>query len=180
MTAAAPPQRPVRNYALVLTGGAIGSFAPDIDQAIPYLVHRSGLTHSILPALFLWHFFGRHLAAGTLIGIAVALSDDLFPRSYQGFALIHFPFLGRIGLLTIAWLWINVALCFVLLHRLSSAAAGEARAPWFLALLTLGLGFGYLVMKQWNPAGFAVLLATGVGSIWLEVRLQQWRARTGR
>ena len=170
---------PVRNYALVLTGGAIGSFAPDIDQAIPYLVHRSGLTHSILPALLLWHFFGRHLAAGTLIGIAVALSDDLFPRSYQGFALIHFPFLGRIGLLTIPWLWLNVALCFVVLHRLSSPSPADARSRWFLAMLTLGLGFAYLVLKQWNLAGFAVLVATGAGAVWLEIRLRRVRAERG-
>jgi hypothetical protein len=171
--------RGLQSHALVVLGAAIGAVVPDVDQAIPYLVHRSGLTHSILPALLLGRFFGPRLGAGALVGTAVALSDDLFPRAYQGFALIHLPFLGRIGLWTIPWLWLNVALSFLLLHRLDASAA-EARAPWFLVALTLVLGFGYLVLKQWNLAAFVVLLATGTGSIYLEARLRDWRAGTAR
>lgn len=87
--------------ALLALGAAIGLRLPDVDQSIGFLLHRSIITHGpILPLLVfalslsansLWRRFGM----GICLGIAVHLAFDLFPRAWQGYALVSIPVYGR-------------------------------------------------------------------------------------
>ncbi len=83
--------------ALVL-GLAVGENLPDIDQRTNRLLHRSALTHGPLASLLLYSLTlrasatpVRWLAMGVCIGTAVHMAFDLFPRSWQGYALVSLP-----------------------------------------------------------------------------------------
>lgn len=81
-------------YALILL--QIGSMFPDIDQRLPFVPHRSALTHSALvPALLAI----RLPAIGGLLagGVAIHLVADLLPEGWAGYALVKVPFLGPLG-----------------------------------------------------------------------------------
>ncbi len=87
--------------ALLVIGAASGLRWPDVDQSIGFLLHRSIITHGpILPLLVFalslgakggWRWFGM----GICLGIAVHLAFDLFPRAWQGYALVSIPVYGR-------------------------------------------------------------------------------------
>lgn len=133
-----------------LAGAAVlaawaGTTFPDIDQLIP-IGHRSGLTHSILPAALACS--GRRLravAAGLALGIGLHLSADLFPNTMIGFATVKLPWAGSIGAsASYVWFAINAAACLALGAWLIGRAVGSR-----LALAVLGgvavLGIAYLL-----------------------------------
>jgi hypothetical protein len=129
---------------------------PDTDHAIPWLAHRSALTHSVLPALVAFGFGRAALGAGMGAGIAIALVDDLFPRAWHGAALIHLPWGGTIGWWSIPWIALN-ALAGLMIALRAGLPAGSAfwGEPRVLATLTLALA--YLLGHQANPWALAVL-----------------------
>ena len=107
---------------LLIVGAAIGLKFADLDQKIPFLVHRSLLTHGVLIPLLLlylvrkqsdsmglgWRFF----TIGFSLANAVHLSFDLFPNGWYRHALIHIPFFGWMpALLSIAWIALSVLAC---------------------------------------------------------------------
>ena len=86
--------KPVALIALFI-GAAIGLYFPDIDRVFPFLLHRSGITHSVLiPFAVLWLTreqrpeWLRAVLIGVCLTLAVHLSFDLFPVLWMGYGLI--------------------------------------------------------------------------------------------
>ncbi|MCB9946600.1 MAG: hypothetical protein H6842_02090 [Rhodospirillaceae bacterium] len=114
---------------------AVGIYLPDIDQGLPFLTHRSGLTHSVLPILALWRVLAPALVGGLAVGFAVTLSADLFPAAWTGFATIHLPFAGSIDSYSAPWLAANVVAACAIAHR--EVAYGDTRRLLVLAYLAV-------------------------------------------
>lgn len=154
----------------VLLAAWAGTTFPDIDQLLPLLGHRSGLTHSVLPAALacLWQR-GRTLAAGLALGLGLHLSADLFPEAMRGFATVKLPLAGSIGWQA-SYLWFAV-----------NAVAALALGAWLLgrllgpklALATLAgvmlLGIAYLLSVDGGWWALAMFGGTG----WLALGRRQ-------
>jgi hypothetical protein len=70
---------------------------PDIDLMLG-IGHRSGLTHSVVPAALValrkrWWA----LAAGVALGLGLHLAADLFPNAMRGYATVKLPVVKSIG-----------------------------------------------------------------------------------
>ena len=114
---------------LFIFGMQLGFDFPDIDQRVPYLLHRSLLTHGVIvPALFFLmmrkstHPAPRWFAMGFLVASTVHLAFDFFPKAWRGFALISIPFYGRTSS-EFSWFWIGAGsviclyLALLLIHH---------------------------------------------------------------
>ena len=156
---------------LTLVAFAIGLTLPDVDLLVG--VHRSGVTHSVLPALVaLGRARWRHAGVGLAGGIGVHLSADCFPRAMTGYATVKLPFEGSIGAgWSYVWLGANAVLALALaawalrrLHHPVAAAGVAAGAAVF--------GLGYL----WrDPGGWPVLVIVALaGAAWW-----RWRGAVG-
>jgi hypothetical protein len=147
----------------------IGLKLPDVDQRVGFLLHRSIVTHGpLLPLLAFVLAQGdnpvpRKAAMGIGIGFAVHMAFDLFPRAWQGYALISLPVYGRTPAV-FSWIWTSAMMlvsmsiavklirngwdAIVLLTALAAtfafAASGE-RALWF----PLGVTAGSLLVSYW-------------------------------
>ncbi len=106
----------------LLTGMFIGLNLADIDLQLPFLFHRSILTHGFLIAAILYGIVRskksdalRLFALGFYLSSAIHLAFDLFPRSWQGYALITVPVYGRTSA-AFSWLWIalSIVVCLYL------------------------------------------------------------------
>ena len=98
---------------LITLAFVVGMIAPDVDQKVGLIVHRSILTHGpwfALAAIFLATKSNSRYAvpltcAAFTLGLSIHLAADLFPRSWTGFALIHIPGYGRLpGTASIIWI----------------------------------------------------------------------------
>ena len=98
---------------LVGVAFALGLIAPDIDQKVGFLLHRSALTHGPWLALAAGFLSIRStkgylmplLGMAFSIALAVHFAADLFPKEWTGFALIHLPLYGRIpAAASVLWL----------------------------------------------------------------------------
>jgi len=85
-------------FVLLGVGLAVGNWFPDIDQDTGLLLHRSIVTHGPLVPLIAVAIAAtsrtillRWFALGLVVGFAVHLSFDLFPKGWSGFALISVP-----------------------------------------------------------------------------------------
>ena len=85
-------------------GAVVGLGLPDLDATLPFLTHRSIVTHHFMwPLLPLWAARdhpslvtrARLFSMGSSLSLAVHFCFDLFPRSWRGYALIHIPLYGR-------------------------------------------------------------------------------------
>ena len=151
----------------LVAGLALGEWFPDIDQRFHFLTHRSILTHSLIVPLFLYSMGSglkatplRLFVSGFSLGLAIHLGFDLFPRSWQGYALIHVPLLGWTHPI-FSWLWIAVSMicCLYLSMRLArNGIEGTA-----LLLGTLGL-FSYTSTNETAFRGplFSLLIGSGI------------------
>jgi hypothetical protein len=90
------------NIFLLLLALLLGLNLPDLDHQLPFLVHRSILTHGCLAPLGLFLIAYRDksnplrfFSMGFSLAAVIHLCFDLFPRAWAGFALIHIPFWGR-------------------------------------------------------------------------------------
>ena len=143
-----------------------------LGRFLPGLGHRSGLTHSVVPALVaLGHARWRHAGCGLAGGTGLHLAADCFPNAMIGYATVKLPFAGSIGAAaSYGWLAVNavlaLALAAVALRRLHHpiAAAGVAVAAG-------ALGIAYL----WRTDGGWPVLAIGgvAAAAW-------WWRRAGR
>ena len=114
----------------------LGLVAPDVDQRLPFLTHRSLLTHgpwfAVLATWLAQKARSRWLAqkarsrsavplidGSFVIGLALHLAFDLFPKAWMGFALVHIPFWGRLpAAASVCWLIMSLvvsAACAVFL-----------------------------------------------------------------
>ena len=150
----------------LVAGLALGEWFPDIDQRFQSITHRSILTHGLILPLGLYAIGSglkatppRLFVSGFSLGLAIHLGFDLFPRAWQGFALIHMPLLGWIHPI-LSWSWIagSMTICLYLAMRLAKT--------WIegvvLLLGLLGL-FSYTSTDErvfWGP-----LLSIFIGSI---------------
>ncbi|CAK0754300.1 LexA-binding, inner membrane-associated hydrolase [Azospirillaceae bacterium] len=149
-------------YAMML----VGVVWPDVDLAIPFVPHRSALTHSVLLALVLLKFLPERVVAGLLLGMAVTLNADLFPHAWTGFATIHVPLVGSLGLLSPVWLLLNVfAALFGAFHLLSDH--GRKRPEILPLAATLGLAVLYGLFVEHKIIPLLVFAALG----WFALRL---------
>ena len=90
-----------------------GLVAPDVDQRLPFLTHRSLLTHGPWFALLATWLAQKSqsqsavplIACSFVIGLALHFAADLFPKAWIGFALVHIPFWGRLpAAASVGWL----------------------------------------------------------------------------
>ena len=139
----------------------IGLKLPDIDQQVEFLLHRSIITHGPvfpLAAFILAQIdnpLPRRFGMGLSLGYAVHMAFDLFPQSWQGYALISIPGYGWIPAVA-SWIWIaaTMLLCMslavklvrhlgdtlVLLLALAAVfvfASGDEAAFWLPLLATI-------------------------------------------
>lgn len=163
---AAARRWPQAGVAAVILAAVAGLTLPDIDAAIG-LGHRSGLTHSMLPALPA--LFRRHwhpLAAGLAIGLGLHLAADAFPNAMTGYATVKLPFAGGIGATaSYAWLGLNAAAATAIGVDRILAQFGRTTAIVLLATLLI-VGIGYLLRTD---GGWPVL-ALGALAGWLILR----------
>lgn len=157
-------ERTVMTAGLTLVAFAIGLTLPDVDLTLG-LGHRSGVTHSVLPALVaLGHTRWRHAGCGLAGGTGLHLSADCFPNAMTGFATVKLPFVGSIGAAaSYGWLAVNAMLALLLaavvLRRLHPTVAAIGVAAGAGAL-----GIGYL----WRTDGgwpVLTLMITGVALV---------------
>ncbi len=159
---------------LVLAGFAVGMALPDLDFALPFVTHRSALTHSILPALALWllHPLRGRIACGVALGIGVHLAADSFPNAMTGYATIKLPFAGSIGS-TWSYVWLGA-------NALAALAMGGVLAlralppPWGRAIL-VAVAAGAVVYLFTTEGGWPVLAIASVagGGWWHRRRRRQ-------
>ena len=169
--------RLVALVALVL-GLAVGERFPDIDQRTELLLHRSILTHGLLAPLMLYVIVQRvdslpvrWLAMGVCLGVAVHLAFDLFPKGWQGYALVSLPVYGWLpALVSIGWIAVSGTVCLYLGARL---ARGSLEAVVFLVGL-VGV-FAYAAPGEhalWRPLAPVVVATVLAGSVAVFVRLR--------
>lgn len=158
-----------------LSGLMAGIRLPDLDLLTPGLSHRSAVTHSCIPALLFWSVGCVPIAGGLALGIAFHLSSDLQPRAWIGGALIKFPVLGSIGMLSPLWLIANVIGCLAIFMEAVSGEPVNAR-QMILTLCVSGAGW-YFLQEEKRPLlplmtlGFAILLVHAVRGGTLSVKL---------
>jgi hypothetical protein len=104
----------------VIAGVIIGVVIPDIDIIIPKLHHRSAITHSCLPILAFIALDLHTFNSGLALGVALHLSSDVQSKKWYGTALIKIPVFGSIGMLTPAWLLLQIILCLEIYFYLLS------------------------------------------------------------
>ncbi|MCC7271885.1 MAG: hypothetical protein IT561_04400 [Alphaproteobacteria bacterium] len=141
----------------------IGLVLPDIDQRIPFIGHRSALTHSVLLPLLL---AGRWPAIAGLLagGIAVHLGADLLPRGWFGYALVRVPFLGPLDA-TLSQLFL-AANAVVGLHLFHAASREPATRRMLWAMLAVSAAAYLLVHERWWPLVLAAVALATVVVVW--------------
>ncbi len=153
----------IGSVALVL-GLYLGEWVPDVDQDYGFLTHRSVFTHGWLLPLLLFSLVAgkralslRLFAAGFCLGVAVHLSFDLFPRAWQGFALIHVPVFGW-TYPVISWVWIAgsmLACVYLALRLITNVLQGIGVIAGEVAM------FAYTGTNEATLLGPALVLAVG-------------------
>ena len=142
---------------------------PDFDlHLLFFLGHRSILTHGIIVPFFLYKFltmesyskisnkiFGRffsnkniskevldYVYIGFLIGIAIHLCADLFPKAWIGFALIKFPPWVPMGApFSIVWMLLNMFFALKIAFQKIKQKDIETKTKnrIFLSILVIGV-----------------------------------------
>ncbi|MFK0573334.1 hypothetical protein [Endozoicomonas sp.] len=158
-----------------LSGLIAGIRLPDLDLLTPGISHRSAVTHSCLPALLFWVTGFAPIAGGLALGTAFHLSSDLQPKAWTGGALIKFPLLGSIGMLSPIWLIANVIGCLAIFMEVVSGEPIDAR-QMIVAICIVGGGW-YFLQEEKHPLlplmtlGFSTLLVHAVRGGTLSVKL---------
>ena len=172
---------------IIVFGLAVGLKFPDIDQQIGHgqtdlLLHRSILTHGLIIPVILFVFtlvkrsvYLERLTLGVMLGVAIHLSFDLFPKSWYGFALISIPFNGWTPV-WFSWLWIatSIVACTYMASRMV-----RTRVDYVLFGLSFLLMFVCAVQTErtfWEPL---VTLTIAIG-ITFGLPLYRWASSTGR
>ncbi|HEU0045823.1 hypothetical protein [Sphingomonas sp.] len=152
----------------ILAAAWAGTTLPDLDLSLE-LGHRSGLTHSVLPAAVVcWRRRWWAVAAGLALGIGLRLSADLFPNAMRGFATVKLPGEGSIGAeASYLWFAVNAALaltvgawlaCAVTPPKVAGAVLGATALKGVLYLYRTDGGWWALLLFA-GAAGFAARLA---------------------
>ena len=151
---------------LFLAGLMAGIRLPDIDLVLPGFSHRSGITHSFLIPLLFWLMGWHFIAAGLSLGTGMHLASDLQPKSWTGGALIKFPMLGSIGLMSPLWILANILGCaFIWLDAMSLSMVPDLQ---LMLMVSLFGALWYFTREEKKPVlpmmslGFSLLLVHSV------------------
>lgn len=154
----------------LVAGLAFGEWFPDIDQRFHFLIHRSILTHGLVVPLLLYSMGSglkaapiRLFVSGFSLGLAIHLGFDLFPRAWQGFALIHVPLLGWTHPI-FSWSWIAGSMTCSLYLSMRLARNGIEGAALLLGILGL---FSYTSTNEttfWGPL-ISLLIGSGIALV---------------
>lgn len=138
-----------------------GTTLPDLDAALG-LGHRSGLTHSLLPAAIALARPGwRPVAIGLALGVGLHLSADLFPNAMRGYATIKLPGEGSIGgRASYLWLLANAGAALALGGWLLARFTDRLRAALTLAAVAV-VGVGYLWATDGGWPALALFAGAG-------------------
>jgi hypothetical protein len=146
----------------LLAGLYAGEWLPDADQDFSFITHRSIFTHGLIVPVILFGLASvnktlviRTFVIGFCLGAAVHLSYDLFPRAWQGFALIHVPAIGWTYPL-VSWVWIAGSMA------ISLYAALRLVSGLFQGIAVLAVGaamFGYTGLGEATLLGPAASVA---------------------
>ena len=156
-------------WAAALTA-VLGAWAmtrlPDVDLILG-LGHRSGLTHSLVPAgMACARRRWWPLAAGLSLGLGLHLSADMFPNAMRGYATIKLPGLGSIGAdASYVWLAANAAAALLIGAWLLRRMLAPRIALAVLGAIAL-LGISYLFATDGGWWALAMFGGTG----WLALR----------
>lgn len=87
---------------IFIVATSVGLFYPDLDLKMPLFKHRSIVTHSpILSIILLYSMkqsdITRFFIVGFTMAVAIHLVFDLYPKAWQGFAMIDVPFYGKLN-----------------------------------------------------------------------------------
>ncbi len=148
----------------------IGLKFPDVDQRVGFLLHRSIITHGPLLPLVAFAFalgdnpVQRRLGAGIGIGFAVHMAFDLFPRGWQGYALISLPLYGWTPSV-FSWVWISATMliCLALAIKLCRNAIDVV-----ILLVATVAAFAFVAPDEnalWRP--MAVTVAAFLVTFWM-------------
>jgi len=166
---------------LVLLGVGLlaGEWLPDTDQSIKFLQHRSIVTHGLLVPLLLFLVATnsdaipvRWFSLGVSLGFAVHLGFDLFPKAWQGFALISVPLYGWTpSWFSIAWIAGSLFCCAYMAARLTR---GYMEGVLYLASIAgVFLGVAGDEHKLVQPA----IAIASAAFLSLSLRRSHWRQR---
>ena len=161
---------------------------PDFDlHLLFFLGHRSILTHGIIIPFFLYTFlnneryskisnkiFGRffsnknvskevldYVYIGFLIGIAIHLCADLFPKAWIGFALIKFPPWISMGVpFSIAWMLVNMFLALKIAFNIIKQKNLETKIQNRIFLSVLFIGIVYSIIDTMFVSKIILLVIT--------------------
>lgn len=151
----------------ILAAAWAGTTLPDLDLSLD-LGHRSGLTHSILPAAAAcWRRRWWAVAAGLALGIGLHLSADLFPNGMRGFATVKLPgpegFRGSIGAqASYVWFAVNAALALLAGVWLVGAVTPPKIAAAVLGATAL---MGVLYLYRTDGGWWALMLFAGAAGL---------------
>lgn len=155
---------------VTLIAFAAGLTLPDLDLRL-WLGHRSGLTHSILPAAVLlvrreW----QAAACGAAAGTGLHLAADSFPNRMVGYATVKLPFSGALsGSESYLWLAANALAALMLAAWLARRLHAPAAAMLLAGAFVVG-GASYLWRTDGGWPVLAIVAAVAGAAVW-------WRRR---
>ena len=170
---------------------------PDTDFILIFILdHRSIITHGILIPFFLYRYltkegkqdfinkyFSKILTSnkiknefldyayiGFLIGIAIHLCADLFPKAYIGYAMIKLPFFIPIGgPLSIVWMFGNMFFALKIAFKKLKEKNIEAESQKRIFFAIMGIGIIYLILDT-NFVSKIALMVISFPIIWVYAR----------
>ena len=148
----------------------IGLKLPDVDQRIGFLLHRSIITHGpLLPLLAFAFAVGdnpilRRIGMGVGAGLGIHFAFDLFPQSWQGYALISLPIYGWTPPI-FSWICLGVALMLSMCFAVKSIRSSVDTA---ILLVVLASSFWFAASNEktlWWP--LSIVIGSLVIAYWL-------------
>ena len=170
---------------------------PDTDFILIFILdHRSIITHGILIPFFLYRYLTKegkqdflnkyfskiltsnkiknefldYVYIGFLIGIAIHLCADLFPKAYIGYAMIKLPFFIPIGgPLSMVWMFGNMFFALKIAFKKLKEKNIEAESQKRIFFAIMGIGIIYLILDT-NFVSKIALMVISFPIIWVYAR----------
>jgi len=150
---------------------------PDFDLHIfAFLGHRSILTHGIIFPYFLYRFLNNRKISndvldfvyiGFLLGIALHLCADLFPKAWIGFALIMFPPWIPMGApFSIIWMLSNLIIALWIAFKKLRIKEDNKKVRAYIFYSVIIIGVIYMVIDS-NFVSKIILLLISFPLIWI-------------
>ena len=150
---------------------------PDFDLHIfAFLGHRSILTHGIIVPYFLYRFLNNRkisndvldfVYVGFLLGIAIHLCADLFPKAWIGFALIMFPPWIPMGApFSIIWMLSNLIIALWIAFKKLRIKEDNKKVRTYIFYSVIIIGVIYMVIDS-NFVSKIILLLISFPLIWI-------------